>query len=130
VGAEESREAESADTALAVSLTDNRLFSFGAIWDRWKNPETGDWLESFAVITTEPNELLEPFHDRCPLVIEPKDYDRWLTPYVKEDPSTVPVDMVRTYPSEEMKAWRVDPLKGNGPELLEPMKMSDGLVPL
>ena len=114
----------------AVSLSDNRLFSFGAIWDRWKNPDNGEYLESFAVITTEPNELLEPFHDRCPLVIEPKDYDRWLTPYVKEDPSTVPVELVRTYPAEGMKAWRVNPLKGNGPELLEPMKVADGSKPM
>jgi len=116
--------------AWAVALKDDRLFSFGAIWDRRKNPDNGEYLESFAVITTEPNELLEPFHDRCPLVIERKDYDRWLTPYVKEDPSTVPVELVRTYPAEGMKAWKVKPLKGIGPELLEPMTVPDGLVPL
>jgi putative SOS response-associated peptidase YedK len=81
-------------------------------------------LESFAIVTTEPNELLEPFHDRCPLIIEPKDYSRWLTPYVKEGPSTVPSELVRTYPAEGMKAWRVNPIppKGNGPGLLEPFK--------
>lgn len=61
-------------------------------------------------------------HNRCPLIIEPKDYERWLTPFVKEDPSTVPVELVRTYPGEGMKAWRVAPLKGNGPELLEPLQ--------
>jgi putative SOS response-associated peptidase YedK len=67
------------------------------------------------------NEVLEPFHNRCPLIIEPKDYGRWLTPYVNEDLSTVPVELVRTNPAEGMKAWRVKPLKGNGPELLEPI---------
>ena len=36
----------------------------------------GNVLESFAIVTTEPNELLEPFHNRCPLIIEPKDYNR------------------------------------------------------
>jgi putative SOS response-associated peptidase YedK len=114
----------------AVTLTDNRLISFGGIWDRWKNPETGDFLESFALVTTEPNELLEPFHNRCPLIIEPKDYARWLSPYVKDDPSTVPVELVRAYPAEGMKAWRVNPLKGDGPELLEPMKPSDESSPI
>ncbi len=64
---------------------------------------------------------MRPFHNRCPLVIESKAYDRWLTPYVKEDPSTVPIELVRTYSSEGMKAWRVKPLKGNGPELLDPL---------
>jgi putative SOS response-associated peptidase YedK len=81
-------------------------------------------------VTVEPNEVLEPFHNRCPLIIEPKDYGRWLTPNVKEDPSTVPVELVRTYPTEGMKAWRVNPLKGNGPELLEPMKTADGSPPM
>ena len=111
----------------AVTLNDDRLFSFSAIWDSWRDPKTGIGLESFALVTTEPNELLEPFHNRCPLIIEPKDYARWLNPYVKEDPSTVPVELVRTYPAEGMRAWMVNPLKGNGPELLEPMNITDGL---
>jgi len=54
-------------------------------------------------------------------MLHPKDYDRWLTPYVKEDPSTVPFELVRTYPAEGMKPWRVAPLKGNGPHLLDPV---------
>jgi len=106
----------------AVALKDDRLFSFGGIWDWWKDHATGQTLESFSIVTVEPNEVLEPFHNRCPLLIEPTNYDRWLTPYVKEDPSTVPLELVRTYPSEGMKAWRVNPLKGNGPDLLEPLK--------
>jgi hypothetical protein len=55
------------------------------------------------------------------LIVEPKDYDRWPTPYTKEDPHSVPFELVRTYPGEGMKAWRVNPLRGNGPELLEPV---------
>jgi putative SOS response-associated peptidase YedK len=103
-----------------VALTDDRLFSFGGIWDYWRDKITGDTLESFSIVTVDPNEVLEPFHNRCPLVIERKDYDRWLTPYAKEDPSTVPIELVRTYPAEGMKAWRVAPIRGNGPELLRP----------
>jgi putative SOS response-associated peptidase YedK len=105
----------------AVALADNRLFSFGGVWDWWSDKTTGDTLESFSIVTVDPNEVLEPFHNRCPLIIEPQDYDRWMTPYLKEDPSSVPVELVRTYPSESMKAWKVSPLKGNGPELLEPL---------
>ena len=74
-------------------------------------------IESFSIITTDPNEVLEPFHNRCPLIIEPKDYERWLAP---AEPSHLPIDLVRTYPAEEMKAWRVAKLQGNGPHLLEP----------
>jgi putative SOS response-associated peptidase YedK len=110
----------------AVALRDDRLFSFGGIWDWWKDKTTGAALESFAIVTVDPNEVLGPFHNRCPLIIEPKDYDRWMTLYVKEDPSTVPVELVRRYPAEGMRAWKVNPLKGNEPELLEPLTAPAG----
>ena len=75
-------------------------------------------LESFAIVTVDPNEALEPFHNRCPLILERKDYDRWLAP---AESSHLPIDLVRTYPSEGMKAWRVASLKGDRPQLLEPL---------
>ena len=75
-------------------------------------------VESFSIITTDPNQVLEPFHNRCPLIIKPKDYERWLAP---AELSQLPIDLVRTYPAEEMKAWRVAKLQGNGPHLLEPL---------
>jgi putative SOS response-associated peptidase YedK len=74
-------------------------------------------VESFSIITADPNEVLEPFHNRCPLIIEPKDNERWLAP---AEPSHLPIDLVWTYPAEKMKAWRVAKLQGNSPHLLEP----------
>lgn len=105
----------------AVSLADDDLFAFGGICDRWKglNENNNEIIvESFSIITTDPNEVLEPFHNRCPLIIKPKDYERWLAP---AEPSHLPIDLVRTYPAEEMKAWRVAKLQGNGSHLLEPL---------
>jgi putative SOS response-associated peptidase YedK len=104
----------------AVSLKDDRLFSFGGVWDSWTDKGSGHLLESFSIITTEPNDVLEPFHNRCPLIIEPKRYDRWLAESDPDNPMTNPFDLVKTYPGEEMKAWKVSPLKGDSPQLLEP----------
>jgi hypothetical protein len=55
-----------------------------------------------------------------------------LTPYEKTDPHSVPVELVRTYPAEAMKAWRLNPLLkgGNGPELLEPLAVVDQAPPM
>jgi putative SOS response-associated peptidase YedK len=105
----------------AVSLTDEQLFAFGGIWDRWKGLDGSQnqiIIESFSIVTTDPNEVLEPFHNRCPLIIEPKDYERWLAP---AETSHLPIDLVRAYPSEGMKAWRVARLQGDGVHLLEPL---------
>jgi putative SOS response-associated peptidase YedK len=104
-----------------VSLRDDRLFAFGGIWDKWKGrgeDRNEIIIESFSIVTTDPNEVLEPFHNRCPLIIEPKDYERWLAP---AESSHLPIDLVRTPPSEVMKAWRVPKLQGDGPHLLEPL---------
>ncbi|WP_263385543.1 SOS response-associated peptidase [Granulicella arctica] len=102
----------------AVALKDDRLFSFGGVWDRWKDHDRGHIIESFAMITCDPNGTMEAFHDRTPLVIEPSDYDRWLADV---EPSQLPIDLVRTYPAEGMKAWKIAKLIGNGPHLLDPL---------
>ncbi|HTM21384.1 MAG TPA: SOS response-associated peptidase, partial [Kofleriaceae bacterium] len=58
---------------------DGRPFAFAGLWERWKQPD-GRWLLSAAVITTEPNPLVSPVHDRMPVIVEPADYERWLAP--------------------------------------------------
>jgi len=50
-------------------------FAFGGLWDGWKDPATGDWLQSFSIITTDPNELTGTVHDRMPVILKPSDYD-------------------------------------------------------
>jgi putative SOS response-associated peptidase YedK len=64
----------------------------------------------FSVITTDPNEIVEPLHDRMPVIIAERDYDRWLDTCNPEQP---PIDLLRPYPAEEMTAWKVDRQVGN-----------------
>jgi hypothetical protein len=45
-----------------------------------------------------------------PVILLPKDYDRWLTP---GDTTHPPLDLLRAFPAEEMKAWEVDRKVGN-----------------
>jgi putative SOS response-associated peptidase YedK len=47
-------------------------FAFAGIWDSWKRPD-GTGLETFALVTTEPNELVSQIHDRLALILHPKD---------------------------------------------------------
>ena len=50
-----------------------------AAWENWKDPATGEWIRTFAVITTPANELVAEIHERMPLILAPGDYARWLT---------------------------------------------------
>ncbi len=58
---------------------ERRLFAFAGLWSRWTSPD-GELVDSFAVITTEPNAQAREYHQRMPLVIAPDLYDGWLDP--------------------------------------------------
>jgi putative SOS response-associated peptidase YedK len=88
----------------AIAMKDAELFAFAGLWDSWNDKETGKALETYTVITTDPNELMEPIHNRMPVILHRQDYERWLSP---GDPAQLPVDLLRPYPVEAMKAWRV-----------------------
>ncbi len=94
----------------AIALKSGEPYAFAGVWERWKDPKAAEHLETFALITTDPNELVASLHDRMPVIIEPKDYDRWLTP---GDPAQPPLDLLRPFPSEQMRARKVDARVGD-----------------
>jgi len=59
-----------------IHKPDNSLFAFGGIWEHWKNDQ--ETVYSCAIITTGANDTMAPIHDRMPVIIAPKDYNRWL----------------------------------------------------
>jgi putative SOS response-associated peptidase YedK len=89
------------------AMKDDELFAVAGIWRLWYAPDGKSQIESFAIITTEPNELMveKTGHDRMPAIIKRPDYQRWLEP---GDPNRPPIDLIRPFDSDRMKAWRVD----------------------
>jgi putative SOS response-associated peptidase YedK len=89
------------------AMSDDAPFALGGVWRHWRSPDGKTQMDTFAVITTEPNELLveKTGHDRMPVIIKRPDYQRWLEPGSEERP---PIDLLRPYDSDSMKAWRVD----------------------
>jgi putative SOS response-associated peptidase YedK len=102
----------------AFGMRSGEPYAFAGLWERWK-PKDGDPLETFTILTTDPNELAEPVHNRMPVILEPRDYTRWME---TNDPARLPIDLMRPYPAEKMRSWRVDERVGNvrndDPELL------------
>ncbi len=103
----------------AIALRSGEPYAFAGLYETWK-PKEGPPLKSFTIVTTDPNELMEPLHDRMPVILEPSDYDRWLFPGEPERP---PVDLLRPYPAEKMHAWpvsdRVGNVRNDDPSLLD-----------
>jgi len=61
-----------------ISAADGGVLSFAGLWDRWKNPETGETAISCTIIVTDANELTRPIHDRMPVVLDKADIGPWL----------------------------------------------------
>jgi len=90
----------------AFTLNSRQPFAFAGLWDAWREPAGEDWLQSFAIFTTEPNELAATVHNRMPVILQPSEYDRWLT---RDEAERPPIDLLRPYDAGEMTAYPVDP---------------------
>ena len=59
-----------------VRLKTKEPFGLAGLWDVWRKPD-GKRVESFTIITTEPNELVRPIHNRMPVILRPEDEAPW-----------------------------------------------------
>jgi putative SOS response-associated peptidase YedK len=112
--------------ARAFALKNKGPFAFAGLWDRWKDQDRGETLESFAIVTVEPGEWMAKYHDRMGVIIEPKNYQRWLE---SGEVHSLPFDLLRPYPQEDMESWHVSDKVGNTrnnwAELIEPVSEAD-----
>jgi putative SOS response-associated peptidase YedK len=110
----------------AFALKSGEPYAMAGLWEHWQ-PKEGAALETFTILTTDPNELMEPVHNRMPVILEPRDYNRWLDPGNAARP---PVDLLRPFPAEKMRVWpvsdRVGNVRNNDAQLLEEARMPAG----
>lgn len=94
----------------AIGMKSGAPFALAAIWENWQPPGSAEWVRTFAIITTNANELVRSIHDRMPVIIAPENYDRWLSPL---DPD--PRDLLVPYPAEPLTMWPIS-TRVNKPE--------------
>jgi putative SOS response-associated peptidase YedK len=86
-----------------IHLRDGALFAFAGLWEHWERD--GQPVESCTILTTTANELVRPLHERMPVIIEPRDYPRWLDP---GNQTAAGLDvLLRPYPAEAMGLYAV-----------------------
>jgi len=93
-----------------IAVPDRNPFGMAAVWKPWKNPKTDQWEQTFAILTGEPNELLQPIHDRMTTILEPHDYGEYLAPYQRP-----PLNLLRILPADEMRVTTVGATEVTGP---------------
>ena len=97
-------------TPMYITLQDGKPFAFAGLWDLWKSPD-GRQIQSCTIVTTEPNELMAPIHNRMPAILRPKAYEDWLNPQLRDE--QVLTHLLKPYPTELMKARAVSKLVNN-----------------
>lgn len=105
----------------AIALKDEEQFSFAGIYG--ENEIGGKIVKSFAIITTVPNAIMKPIHDRMPVILDRNEEDEWLDPDMIESER---IDkFLDPYPADKMKAWKISTLvnkpQNDFKEILKPV---------
>jgi putative SOS response-associated peptidase YedK len=102
-------------------LPDYELFSFAGLWTARTDEETGEVIESCTIITTRPNELVAPAHDRMPVSLSTDAEQIWLDPAVAKEHA---LSLLEPYPAELMvplpASTRVNSVRNDDSGLLVP----------
>ena len=93
-----------------ICMADRRPFAFAGLWDRWA-PRDGEPVESCTIVTTAPNELMAPIHDRMPVILPAAAHARWLDPTVREKERLQ--ELLQPFDASSMRACPVSPRVNN-----------------
>ena len=99
------KQAKGAKQPFYFYLKDKDVFGFAGLYEEWLDKESGELVETCTIITTEANKVLEPIHERMPVILKPKDYDQWLDE--KEKDTDKLQKLLAPYPSDEMASYQV-----------------------
>lgn len=83
-----------------IGAAEGGVLSFAGLWDRWKNPETGERIISCAIIVTEANALTRRIHDRMPVVLDRANIRPWLA-------GEVGTEVLRPAAEDRLRLWPV-----------------------
>ena len=107
-----------------IRLRGEEVFGLAGLWERWQNRETGEVIESCAILTTRPNRAMQELHDRMPVIVAPQSYSLWLDPRVGEPDRIAP--LLEPYPAEAMQMHAISREVNNpandSPSLMRPLE--------
>lgn len=89
---------------MRIKLKSEGLFAIAGLWESWKSPE-GHLIHTCTAITTKPNELMKPIHDRMPVILKKEDEAAWLNP--KNTDSHFLGNMLKPFDESQMDAYAI-----------------------
>ena len=109
-------------TPIYLTLKSGDAMAFAGLWEVWKSPD-GEYVRSCTVVTTTPNSLLKPVHNRMPVILSEESESLWLDP-LTEDPKVL-APLLMPAPPELMAAHVVsdcvNSIRSQGPQCIVPL---------
>ena len=105
-----------------IQRKESDLMHFAGLWEHWEDPENGETVNSYTIITTSANAPIEELHDRMPAMLMPEEFDTWLDPSFHD--MNALQDLIHPWPDDDIQFYRVNQdvgnVRNNKPELIEP----------
>ena len=103
---------------------DGALLLFAGLFEAWQF-QPGEWRTTFTIITTSANRLLEPIHNRMPVILDEADATDWMN---LREPNPLSLKRLLVPAPDNLLVVRpvsplVNSVKNEGPELLEDMSL-------
>jgi putative SOS response-associated peptidase YedK len=106
-----------------IRMRDGSVFAFAGLWERWSDRKSGATIDSATIVTTEPNAVCAPIHNRMPVILKPEHYPSWLGEKAADQADLLSI--LKPYSAEPMEAikigTRVNNVKSDDPSLVEPL---------
>ncbi len=107
---------------MRILLKDEQPFAFAGLWDTWTASD-GSEVETFTIITGEPNEVVAPIHNRMAVILPTEHHQQWLDSKFQDTEALS--RLLVPYPAGEMKAHAVSTMVNNpkfeDPRCIEPV---------
>lgn len=95
---------------MRITLKTRSVFSLAGLYETWTSPN-GEKLSTCTILTTHPNEVVSPIHDRMPVILKPEHEDVWLDREQQDVPYLM--SLLQPFPSDQLEAYPVAASVGN-----------------
>jgi putative SOS response-associated peptidase YedK len=110
-----------------IAFADRQPFGMAGLWERWRDPATGELLESCCIVTTSPAPAVAHVHDRMPVIVPPGAHAEWLDP--KNEATDRLARLFEPCGLPGLQALpvsrRVNDARNQGPGLIEEVSVAD-----
>lgn len=107
-----------------IQIRDQEIFAFAGLWESWTSPQ-GEVIKSCTVITCEPNSFMKKLHHRMPVILEPADYEEWLTSEDHQALRSILKPIDSKVMTEYQVSREVNSPRNDSPEVIRPAGGTD-----